>query len=75
MKLKILMNIFFAGLIFLGGAISIQAQSASKILVIQLDNDIINPVTSEYISYAIDKATKEDEQLVCTNRLGPVSPN
>ncbi|HLF17818.1 MAG TPA: nodulation protein NfeD [Candidatus Omnitrophota bacterium] len=64
---KRLLKFFIIGSVFLcgfGPIIPGFADSANKVLFIQLEEDTINPVTAEYISQAIEKAIQDKAQCL-----------
>jgi membrane-bound serine protease (ClpP class) len=64
MKNKLLKSILCAFVLVFSFVFIATAQQSQKALVIELNDDIINPVTSEYISHAIDKAEKQKAQCL-----------
>jgi membrane-bound serine protease (ClpP class) len=67
-KGHIFLSIFFVGLILTGLSLVISgpvhSDPANKILLLTLDDDTINPITSEYIGSSIDRAEEEGYHLV-----------
>ncbi len=62
--IQIISIIIFAFGLFLHLEQPLLSAPSNKILTIQLDDNTINPITSEYIAQAIDKATDENYSLL-----------